>query len=136
MIPDNPDPNRSFRIEIWPSIERKEFQDMEIVLLQLTLNGKPGRGILMRKSGHSFPTSRFSSIMDTTIMSPLDNFEKAESAFLNCLQVGAKWKKIPEIVSFEAKLALDVSVVGGKGASLAQLCHLSQNSEEVCPRGP
>jgi len=123
------DQNRSFRIEIWPRLITQKFLDMEIILLKLTVNGKSGRGILLRAFDHSLlPSPRFSSLTDTSILSSAEI--KEEKIRAQRRESGRAFNP-PEIVSFLSEHGRDVGVVGGKGASLAQLHHVSQTFGNV-----
>jgi hypothetical protein len=76
-------------------------------MLSLTLNGKEGIGILLRRK------------LDNLLTSPGAEFESRYMIPIpSSKERGLEYR---EIVSLDSDLALNVSLVGGKGASLARL---------------
>ena len=117
------DRRRVFRVQIWPNFRTHVFPEIEIVLLSLSMNGSEGRGILIRRKLNN-PLSTQATQLDFNMNPILCTELKTSVDFLHDSSEKRRpglTEDIPEIVSFDSKLALSVGLVGGKGASLARL---------------
>lgn len=59
------------------------------------------------------------------VTSELSNYQRMDS------KKDSENSMIPEMISFESSFGRDVTVVGGKGASMTHLTFLSKESNEV-----
>ncbi|CAG7728499.1 unnamed protein product [Allacma fusca] len=101
---------QSHRVEFWPNLVAKRIGSLEIVPLTLTINTEQSRGILIRNLNS----------VSSAVVERLGKLSPAPES--------THWEH--DFVDLESSECLNVSLVGGKGASLAALAKRISRSDE------
>ena len=127
------DKKNTFLVQIWPNFHVKKYSAFEIVMLSLSMNGREGRGILLRRKLNNLLTNE--RLQVDSNMNPIPTIVRGNQIFVRDNLNGKETRltdQVPEIVSFDSELAVNVGLVGGKGASLARLANITNKRAQVC----
>lgn len=101
------DEKSTMRVEIWPNYEAINVDDsLNLLLLQMEINGKESHGIVLRNSNPSVP-------IISSHTTGVENWRSVDSNDVFA-------------ISLEADACQNTNLVGGKGASLAKLARMNR----------
>jgi len=106
----------SLVVEVWPKLDKLTGEPVKPILLRLNINGKAGHGLLLRNFDG-----------DSSTISLLNNSEFLTHQIKAVQENEKKFIVKEDLINFLSKGSTDVSLVGGKGASLARLAQLEQD---------
>ncbi|XP_021956077.1 prodigiosin synthesizing transferase PigC [Folsomia candida] len=105
------DEKSTMRVEIWPNYEAINVDDsLNLLLLQMEINGKESHGIVLRNSNPSVP-------IISSHTTGVENWRSVDSNDVFA-------------ISLEADACQNTNLVGGKGASLAKLARMNRTVNE------